>query len=110
MKQTISHERTTRTAVQQRIPADAAARPKIVGILVGDLVPTLVPIYRCGAAECWPLGGTYHHAIPHQPTNMTIVLQWSRSERLYSPSEGMMIKPWDTLDVVERHPDIVSGA
>ena len=21
-----------------------------------------------------------------------------------------MIKPWDTLDVVERHPDVVSGA
>jgi uncharacterized protein (DUF433 family) len=22
----------------------------------------------------------------------------------------MMIRPWDTLDVVERHPDTVSGA
>jgi uncharacterized protein (DUF433 family) len=41
---------------------------------------------------------------------MAIVLQWLQSERLYSPSEGMMIKPWDTLDAVERHPDIVSGA
>jgi hypothetical protein len=39
-------------AVQHRIPADAAARPKISGILKAGFVLTLVPIYTGGAAEC----------------------------------------------------------
>jgi len=31
--------------------------PKIVGILESGFLLTLIPIYWCGAAECWPLGG-----------------------------------------------------
>jgi hypothetical protein len=33
--------------------------PKIGGILQPDFVLILVPIYQCGAAECWPFGGSH---------------------------------------------------
>jgi hypothetical protein len=41
-----------RRHAQHRIPADAAARPKIGGILETDFMLTLVLTYWCGAAEC----------------------------------------------------------
>ena len=45
-----SGEERLRAVVE--VPADAAARPKIVGILQFRFVLTLVAIYECGAAEC----------------------------------------------------------
>ena len=43
-------------AAQPAIPADAAARPKIVGILEFDFVLMAVPAYSGGAAEWQSVG------------------------------------------------------
>jgi hypothetical protein len=39
------------------------ASSKIAPVLKASIGSTALPIYRCGAAQCWPFGGNHSYLV-----------------------------------------------